>query len=167
LMDKLDKSTQWVSPAIKEMLSFAFVTPSSSIFKLLAAGTQMSDFTAKYTIYNHERNKGVSHEDAVAVADRMFISYDVPTSPEMQALNDNGLVMYTKYYMRIQRALMYLIQEKPSGVVAQGALAYGLGTMGALDPLVFTNVGNPFGLAATDALSAVGQPLPIKLLLGF
>ena len=47
-----------------------------------------------------------------------FVNYDVPTHKGVQYLNDMGVLMFTKYYMRIQAAIFDAAKNHPARTVA-------------------------------------------------
>ena len=83
--------------------------------------TQFSDFVSRYALYSYQteaQKNPISKEESLINITNVFIDYDVPTSPQMQWLNDMGFLMYTKYYFRIQRVIMQLIMNMPATVSA-------------------------------------------------
>ncbi|WP_417358755.1 hypothetical protein [Gallaecimonas pentaromativorans] len=94
-----------------------YMTHDTALYKAFNQGTQMSDFLVRYTLYNHmttrQKNR-VAHDEAIQRASDMFVNYDVPTSRGLQYLNDMGAVMFTKYFLRIQRSLFQIFREQPA-----------------------------------------------------
>ena len=169
LAQQLDDQLDKLNPTVRKIGANLVVAPSTELYQVLANATQLSDFTAKYTLYKHLTSKAkdkLSHEDALAMADRMFINYDVPTSKELQYANDMGFIMFTKYTLRIQRAIAYLLKERKASLLAQGMLGTALGMPLAVAPAFFLNVGLPFHAGALMVPGALVQPLPIKVLSG-
>jgi len=169
LEQKIDDQLDKLNPTIRKIGATLLVAPSTELYQKLATLTQLSDFTAKYVLYSHMRNKSeekLSHEDALALADTIFINYDVPTSMELQYGNDMGFLMFTKYTLRVQRAMAYLIKNHKGGLFAQSLLANTLGMPAATIPLFINQLGNPLQPGGLGAVGALNQPLPIKMLLG-
>jgi hypothetical protein len=165
----LDSNTQFIPSPVKEAGKYLIVSPSTPLYKFLSNATQFSDFTAKFVLYEHLMNRKVNpmnREDALDAADTMFINYGVPTSKFLQALNDRGIIMFTKYYIRIQRAILFLLKEHPTSAIAQTLLAAYAGVAGSLTPSLFLNVGNPFGLGALNLPTILDEPILMKLILG-
>ena len=83
--------------------------------------TVMSDFTARYALYNslmkdsdpkdadYDRTK----ELAIRATRAAFVNYDVGTSRELQYLNDSGILMFSKYYIRILLPLFAAMRQSP------------------------------------------------------
>jgi len=74
--------------------------------------------------------------------------------------------MFTKYTLRVQRAMAYLIKNHKGGLFAQSLLANTLGMPAATIPLFINQLGNPLQPGGLGAVGALNQPLPIKMLLG-
>ena len=164
---KLSEYTKRIPDEIKTGAAWLFVSPGTPLYEFLNNATQYSDFVAKYLLYKHmteKAKKKLSKEDALNLADFLFINYDVPTSKGLQALNDRGFVMFTKYYIRIQRALMYLFKEHPVTLLGQTAILGMMGSMTAIEPHVLLNLGNPFTVAPLNLPSALLEPIPIQLI---
>ena len=128
------------------------------------------DFTSKYVLYKYSMEKAdrkLSHEEAIQRASDAFVNYDIPTSAELQYMNDMGLMMFTKYRLRIQRAMLTLMKERPGSALAQSVLvSHFTNAPSALEPNIFTGFGDPFASSVLQLPGAATQPFPIKLLLG-
>jgi len=61
-------------------------------------------------------------QDAILDIVETFINYDVPTSPEMQWLNDMGFLMFTKFLFRIQRVIGRTFRDNPASAMSMMAL---------------------------------------------
>ena len=83
----------------------------------------------------------------------------------IQYLNNVGVWMFTKYNIRIQKAILYLMANKPGRLAfSAGVMAGILGAPSIASESVLNNIGNPLGFAPTNALSMFGEPLPIKVI---
>ena len=152
----------------RRALEYAFVTPSTPMYQFLHSATQYSDFSAKYVMYKYYTEKAktkLSHEEALQEASDNFINYDVPTSPVMQYANDMGLLMFTKYNIRIQRALFKLVTKRPASALSQFVLMNQFSSLPpGIDPIVFNQVGNPFRTGAFGFFGVLDEPFPLKIL---
>lgn len=73
--------------------------------------------------------------------------------------------MFTKYNVRIQKALFQLMKKRPASVMAQALILGSLTNMEtAIDPIIFGQIGNPLRTGAFGLPSALDEPLPIKML---
>jgi hypothetical protein len=61
---------------------------------------------------NKARNP-MTHDAAIQAASDAFINYDIPSHRKLQWANDMGLVMFTKYLIRIQKVILYLARNHP------------------------------------------------------
>lgn len=98
----------------KDVYNFAIFDPKDPMAQAITKATLFSDFAARYALYSyrteqqkHKIPEGVSEEQwaelAIEEAQDVFVNYDDPTSPEMQWLNDMGVIMFTKYMFRMLR----------------------------------------------------------------
>jgi hypothetical protein len=62
-----------------------------------------------------------------------FVNYELPTSRELQYLNDMGGWIFTKYAIRIQKTLYKMIRDNPKSVVALGLIEHMSG-MNVVEP---------------------------------
>ena len=97
------------------------MTHDSGSYKFMHKLTVMSDFTARYALYNTlttREQDPMSSEMAVKTARAAFVNYDLATSKELQLINDLGIVPYTKYYIRIQLPFLLAAKTKPARALA-------------------------------------------------
>ena len=95
----------------------AYMGEHTAVFKSMMHFTQMSDFIARYTLYKYNTEvKGVHPDKAWKQMVETFVNYDQPLNRYVQWTNDVGLIMFVKYWVRIQRAGLNLIKEKPLNV---------------------------------------------------
>lgn len=168
LQQRLDAYTTNVPKSVKTAAKWAFVSPDTPLYKFLNNATQFSDFSAKYSLYKYYTTKAkekLSHDEALQIASDNFINYDVPTAKGLQYLNDMGVVMFTKYNLRIQKALFQLLKKRPATAMAQAVFINSFTNMEAgIDPLLWFNLGNPVRDGAFGLPSALDEPLPIKMM---
>jgi len=91
----------------------------------MSRAAQLSDFVARYTLYQHittRKDNPLSEADAIQEASDFFINYDIPMHRSVQYLDDTGLIMFTKYFLRIQRILVKVLKEQPLRVLSLGLL---------------------------------------------
>lgn len=168
LQQRLDSVTSNVPKSVKTAAKWAFVSPDTPLYKFLNNATQFSDFSAKYSLYKYYTTKAkekLSKDEALQIASENFINYDVPTAKGLQYLNDMGVVMFTKYNIRIQKALFQLLKKRPATAMAQALFINSFTNMEAgIDPLLWFNLGNPVRDGAFGLPSALDEPMPIKML---
>lgn len=98
---------------VKEGFNWTYMSERNPLYKTLLTGTQYSDFVARYSLYQAYRIKGIPKKTAIERVNDAFINYGIPDSKLLQYMNDMGFVMFTKYFLRIQRVIKEGVQEKP------------------------------------------------------
>lgn len=132
----------------------AYMVPGSTAFNMAIAATQYGDFIGRYIKYKYDTEvKKVDKHDAIHRALASFIYYDMPQNRWLQLMNDNGFMMFSKFFLRIQPVVARLFQENP--LKATGVLAAQAALMSPLDENIgtfalFQGAGNRF------------EPLPFR-----
>ena len=90
---------------LSDGVDILYITENTKLFKLIEKGIQASDFAARYAQYHLLVEKGTSKEKATKIVRDNFINYNKPNSKFLEWANQNGFVMFTKYFTRIQRVL--------------------------------------------------------------
>lgn len=168
LQTKVSNVTDRIPASVRTAAKWAFVSKDTPLYKFLANATQFSDFSSKYVLYTHAMNRAenkLSKDKALQYASDAFVNYDIPSSARIQYMNDIGILMFTKYRFRVQRAMLTLMKERPGSALAQSALvARFTNAPTALEPNMITGMGNPFSSSIMQVPGALDQPYPIKLL---
>tara|TARA_B100000929_G_scaffold108179_1_gene85729 strand:+ start:37875 stop:47864 length:9990 start_codon:yes stop_codon:yes gene_type:complete len=151
---------QWVSPitdkvpqSLKDIGNTLFMTHDTKLYRALLDATQLSDFVARYALHKHQLENGMEYNESVTRIVDTFVDYDSPTHVSIQYLNDMGVLMFTKFFIRIQKVILRQIRENPGNVLSFVLMQQLLGIDApdifetiALDP---GNLGNrlysPFG----------------------
>lgn len=123
--EKVDKYMGKLPASMRTGLRFMYMTHDSFLYRKLSEATQLSDFVARYTLYQHEISKKrdpLTHENAVRKVSDAFINYDIPSHRGIQWGNDMGLLMFTKYYLRIQKVILRTMRDAPADALAMLAL---------------------------------------------
>lgn len=164
--ERFDKQLSRVPKSARTAGKWLMLSPDTPAYKFLAGATQYSDFTSKYVLYKHlTAKKGVSHEQALQDASDAFINYDVPTSRGLQYMNDMGLFMFTKFFLRFQKVMAKLMKTQPANVLAQHyATEWLTNTPGVLDPLALNQIGWPLHSSILQAPSSVTDIVTFKTL---
>lgn len=158
----VSKYTGWVPQLAKDVGKQIYMTHDTSTYKFLSQTTQLSDFVARYTMYDYLTTRNLdplSKADALKTAEDSFVNYDIPSHRSMQFMNDMGLVWFTKYYMRIQKTIMRLVKERPARVLALAAANhYVTGLQSVLDSSWINHLGgNPFSVSAFNYPSTLDE----------
>jgi hypothetical protein len=113
----------WLPTVAKDTANEFFMMEGSQAFQATLTATQMTDFVSRYIKVKYDTEvKKVPYEDAVFDALETFIYYEQPQHPLLQYFNDLGLLMFTKFYLRIQRVNAKLLIKRPAHTTAFMAL---------------------------------------------
>lgn len=163
---KLDNLAEKIPQPVRTTMKWATFHPDTEIHKFLSESTQFSDFAAKYVLAKHierkslkmGKSKKAAFEDGIQMAQEVFINYDIPTNRTLQAANDLGLFMFTKFTVRFQRALARQLHQNGGHVMLQHFMVEEyLPVAGLLNP--FFPMFNT-GLGAFTGIGALAQ-LPL------
>ena len=153
----------WLQTAGKTL----YMAHDTPLYRFLGQGTQLSDFVARYTLYQHLVNRSrnpLSHEAAVAKVSEAFVNYDIPSHRGVQWLNDTGLILFTRYYLRIQKVLLGAMRDKPARALLLGLLeSYYNSLQSVLDSQLFARLGNPLETSVLKFPEALDDLLTVQL----
>ena len=104
---------------LKPIYKHLYLTKDTKPYQLLLKATQVSDFMARYALYQHRLNKmpkTIKTDEerqkyqiqVLSEVVQTFVNYDMPTSRQLQWINNMGLFMFTKFYFRIQKIIFGL-----------------------------------------------------------
>ena len=166
---KFEKQLNKIPAGVRTTAEWLMVSPSTPLYQFLNNTTQLSDFTAKYVMYNYYRNNiakksRLDHDAAIQMASDNFINYDMPTSKGMQYLNDMGIIMFSKYNLRIQKALFRLLERKPARALLQAlVMHHGTDIPYGIDPIIWNQIGIPFREGALAFPSVIDEPITMNM----
>jgi hypothetical protein len=172
LVRKMDGVSSKLNPNVVAGARVAYMAHDTKLYKGLSRATQLSDFVARYTLYQHlisRKSKPLTREAAIQEASDAFVNYDIPMHRVLQYMDDMGLMMFTKYFMRIQRVLLKTAREHPARIMGLAALNayYDLGPIVLDSSAVFRVGNNPFNtgpltfLQSLDDLATVNASMSI------
>lgn len=124
LTRKAEAVTDKLPRMLVETGKFFYMAHDTKLYQGLSRFTRMSDFLARYTLYQHLMNqkdkegKAPDQEDVLHEVSEAFVNYDTPLPKSLQYLDHMGIMPFTKYYLRIQRVLMKLVAKNPAKVLA-------------------------------------------------
>lgn len=143
---KVEGITAKLNPTLVNVGKQVLMTHDTALYRGLSKATQMSDFVARYTLYQHlttRLDSPMTSAEAIHEAGEAFINYDVPMSPALQYTDDMGITMFTKYFIRIQRILVKLGKEHPMRVLLMISLDHYLNLMPVVtDSSAVAHLGN-------------------------
>ena len=121
---------------VRKGLDVLWIDNKTALFQALHAATAKSDFVARYSQFVYAKRKEIRKQEKLlgrkltqkeinSVEDKTidfvrtaFVNYTAPDSAFLQYLNDMGLVMFTKYAIRIQVAIQQLFAKYPTRAAA-------------------------------------------------
>ena len=131
---------------IKKVWDELIMSENMDSFKLMSFIVQMSDLTARYSLYNKLSDDGVNETEIMDTLQRSFINYSTLDDPIVKYVNDSGLFMFTKYLFRSQSMIQGdLLNKKLGSVLMTKGLA------AAINMSLVT----PFGSWLPNALSKI------------
>ena len=113
IVRKMDEYLDRTPGFVKNGLNWLYLTEKTSYFKFMNQIVQYSDLVARATQNDLLKEKGVSKEVRMNQIMDDFVNYNKPASSVEEYLNQIGLIMFTKYMKRIQRALKNFVNKKP------------------------------------------------------
>jgi hypothetical protein len=120
LVRKTEKYTAKLNSKVVAFGKLAYMSHDTKMYQFLSRTTQLSDFVARYTLYQHLINRKkdpLSKKDAIQQASESFVNYDIPMPRGLQFSDDMGLTYFTKYFLSIQRVLLKLGHDNPARVL--------------------------------------------------
>jgi len=163
---KVETYTDKLNPKVLSVAKAVLVSPGTPLYQGLSRVTQLSDFVARYTLYQHNISKRnpMTKAEAIQDASDSFINYDIPMHRALQYLDDMGLMPFTKYFLRIQKVISKVFLEKPG----RALMAMTVGQFLDLGPIVldgsmFGRIGNnPFDIGAFKLATVLDDIAPIN-----
>lgn len=162
------KYTDRLNKHVKSVGKQVYMAHDTKSYKTLAHITQLSDFVGRYALYQHlttRKDNPISEKFAIQEVSDAFINYDVPMHRDLQYLDDMGIMMFTKYFLRIQRVIRGRFKHAP------GKVAMLLATQGYLDwlpgpldsSIIFRFGNNPLGLGALQFPGSLDEMMTTRM----
>ena len=165
---KMEKYTNKLNPNVKDVAKNIAMTHDTKMYKSLSRIVQLSDFVARYALYQHlitRKDEPLAKEAALHEASEAFINYDVPMHREFQFMDDMGFFMFTKYFLRAQRVIRGRIKHAPGKLAALLLAESYIGDLPTIiDSSILVRAGNnPLHAGAIQIVGAAGELAPIKM----
>jgi len=161
------KYTDKLNSKVKAVAKQVYMAHDTTVYKTLSHITQLSDFVARYALYQHltTMKNPLTEAKAIQEVSDAFVNYDVPMHRKLQYMDDMGVMMFTKYFMRIQRVIRGRFKYAPGKtvllMVAGGYLDW---IPSVIDSSILFKFGNnPFGWGALQFPGALDELLTAKL----
>ena len=155
----IDKKMENMPKIVKDASNYLYLTEKTSVFKAMTTATQYSDFIARYALYHAnvdksfrrvERREGrhVTTKEKKQIERNIlkhvtdaFVNYNTPDSKILQYMNDMGMVMFTKFLLRIQKVIKNGIRQHPVNFLAAFlAQEAWIGDVDSLDDITNHNI---------------------------
>ena len=168
LTRKVEGLTSKLNPGVVNAAKTIYMSRDGKIYQTLADITQMSDFVARYTLYQHltkRATKPLDHDTAIQEASDAFINYDIPMHKAMTYMDDMGFTMFTKYFLRVQRVIFKTSKDHPASTLATLLMTnYLWDVSNILEGSVFNRIGNnPFNVGAAMYPGALDQLATVNM----
>lgn len=111
----LGEKTENTPEFLKVGVNWLYLNENTSYFKAITQAVQMSDFVARATENQLMKERGVPQKERLEKVLDVFINYNKPSTKIEEYMNKMGMVMFTKYMKRVQRALRNGVAEHPLG----------------------------------------------------
>ncbi len=128
---KLAKAPKGVTNAIDTL----YVSADTVGFKKMLKATQYGDIIARYAVSKSKVGKSFDTDtDLFRYLDELFVNYSYNENKYLKYANDTAIVMFTKYFFRVGKAMIAMSRKNPLTVWAwQGA--QGLTGIDVVDPV--------------------------------
>jgi hypothetical protein len=114
----LDKGLDMLPTGLQKAGRTLFMTTDTEGFKMLNNAVKLTDFTGRYILYHHLVSQGVNKEAAISEVMDKFLNFDLPTHRMISMLNDAGLLLFTKYQLRVLKHIKNAVLEHPFSTLA-------------------------------------------------
>jgi hypothetical protein len=169
LQRRIDGVVDKLNPHVVQAGKLLVMAHDTPIYKALSYATQVSDFVARYALYQHviERAKDpLDAQTAVQLVSDAFVNYDVPSHRGVQYANDMGLVYFSKYYLRIQKVIALLYRQNPGRALMLLTAGHFLDFIPLLThSSALHRFGNPFSMGALESISSLDEMATVNALM--
>lgn len=150
----LDKAINKLPIGLRKAGKTLFMTTDTEGFKMMNNAVKLTDFTGRYVLYHHLISQGMSHDMAVSEVMDKFINFDLPTHRMIGALNETGLLWFSKYQLRVLKHIKNVVLDRPFTTLATFILGSYIGNNNIVNSIPFiTKEYSPLGIG--DPLSAI------------
>jgi len=119
-----DKVFGFIPGAIRGISKEVLMQPGSQVYQGLNTLTQLSDFSARVALMEHwkeSKDARPFNEQVLAALDE-FVWYDLPSDTRLEWANEVGLIMFSKYFLRIQKILGNIMLKHPVRTLSMGLM---------------------------------------------
>jgi len=111
----LTRQTNKLPSLVQKAGKHALMIHGTSAYAFANNAVKMTDFMARYVLYNHyvHGEKIKTHEEAMAAVTEEFIDFTIPTHRITEYLNKIGLLRFTKYGLRVLKPIATSATDRP------------------------------------------------------
>ena len=114
LETKLYEKYDSMNSLTKKATDWAFLTNSTWLGSILTNYVHHADFLSRYAkYYGLKKQNKYKENEIIDIVSDSFIDYDAPTSKGIKALNDYGLVLFSRFFTRSQRIIRDHLMQRP------------------------------------------------------
>jgi hypothetical protein len=136
-----------VHPKAPAAVANAIFAKDSAIHDALSKAIQAGDFLARYAIYQHMVDQGMSPEKARDEVRDELVSYQTNPGRMRAALESYGMIWWSQFTLRAQSVLLNRFRKNPFSFFVSQAMGDFVGTPGPLDGAIYERgLDNSLGL---------------------
>jgi hypothetical protein len=114
----VDKQVAKLHPVIAGAGKQLLLTQDTQMYRLLNNAVKMTDFVGRHVLYDHYvKTLKMDKKEAAAKAIEEFINFAPPTHQFIDYLNRMGILMFTKYGVRVLKTMATNAVDKPFSVL--------------------------------------------------
>lgn len=167
LTRKFDEKTANMPKGLVSAAKVAYMAHDTKVYRSLSHITQLSDFVARYSMYQHlttRKKNPLSAAQAIQESSDAFINYDIPMHRKLQYADDIGALMFMKYFIRIQHVVAKLVREHPGQVLEQILFSNFISNLPTvLDASAVMRIGNnPLNAGVLELPKVMDELLTVK-----
>lgn len=116
LISKVDNWKAKQSKPIQSALDFITAGRKTEYTQAMLDVTRYSDLGARYALYKFMKQDNPKLDEATVIRTlgNEFVNYDLPTHPVLNYLDNVGGLWFPRYYIRMQRNILNMIQKNPA-----------------------------------------------------
>lgn len=131
----IDKKTEGMPEIIKNGANYLYLTERTGLYQAMVTATQYGDFVARYAMLTamNKKEEGIKSKSLrreltqkekneiniknTSLVKDAFINYNIADNNKIKWLNDMGLIMFTKFFVGIQKVIARGVRDKPMNII--------------------------------------------------
>lgn len=128
----LNKKLALIHPKMPMIAANIAIAKDSAFHDTMSKAIQAGDFLARYAVYQHMVQTGVSPEKARDTIRDEFIAYAINPGRARGYAENMGMIHWSQFTIRAQKVLLNRLRKNPFSFFVSQLVATGLGTDGPL-----------------------------------